>query len=138
MINIKQLTVSKPFKYLWLKHITGIDLNVHCAKCLKGEYISDVNNKITSLKDLPLQNGVYYLCGVSLPFVWVNNFHLAFEYSEGDVVRYSNNGIEIIIENAVSLPISEKFIDETNNKAKYKSYNTCRNWQFANYLKSKL
>ena len=138
MIIIKQLSVSKPFKYLWLKRVTGVNLSEHCARCLKGEYIGAVNNKVIGLNDLTLQNGIYYLCGVALPFVWANNFHLAFEYSQGDVIDYSNNGIHIIIENAVVLPISETHIDETNIKAKYKAYNTCRNWQFANYLNKRL
>ena len=138
MITIKTLTVSKPFKYIWLKHITGIDLNQHCAKCLKGEYNKSINNKITTLNDLQLENGIYYLCGVSLPYVWENNFHLAFEYCLGYKINYNNSGISITIENAKALPISENFIDNENINAHKKAYSTCRNWQFANYLKSKL
>lgn len=138
MITIKELTVSKPFRYLWLKNITGIDLTVHCAKCLKGEYISQVNNRITSLNDLSLDNGIYYLCGVSMPYVWDNNYHLAFEYKEGNTIFYSNKGVHIVIENAQLLPISESYIDDTNIKAQYKSYRTCRNWQFAHYLSKRL
>jgi len=138
MITIKQISVSKPFMYLWLKHITGVNLNVHCAKCLIGEYVDAVNNRITTVNDITIDDGIYYLCGVSKPYVWDNNFHLAFEYSQGEVLDYCNNGIHITIENAKSLPISEKFIDVTNAKAKYKSYYTCRNWQFANYLNTRL
>lgn len=134
MITIKGMTVTKPFKYLWLKHITGIDLSVHCAKCLKGEYISRINNRITTEKDICLQDGIYYLCGVSLPYVWDNNFHLAFAYSQGETIDYCSNGIHILIKNARALPISTEYIDWGNPKAKSKAYNTCRNWQFAHYL----
>ena len=138
MITVKELTVTKPFKYLWLKNVTGIDLSVHCAKCLKGEYNNDISNKIKTLSDLNLENGIYYLCGVSLPYVWHNNFHLAFEYSQGGTIDYCNNGIHIIIENAIALPISTEYIDWGNPKANSKAYNTCRNWQFANYLNTRL
>lgn len=134
MIVIKSLDVTKPFKYLWLKNVKGVDLSVHCAKCLVGEYDKHVSNRIYSLGNYEIENGIYYLCGVSKPYKWENNFHLAFEYSENASIVYKDNGISVVIENAKRLPINTDYIDETNMHAHKPAYNTCRNWQFANYL----
>lgn len=136
MITIKNMSVIKPFKYLWLKKVENIDLSVHCAKCLVGEYINAINNRQQSFADIELQDGIYYLCGVAIPYNWDNNFHLAFKYSKGSQITYENNGISVIIHNAIQLPIDEKYIDTTHNKAHLKTYRTCRNWQFAHYLNS--
>ncbi len=134
MITIKRMNVTKPFKYLWLKKVEDIDLSVHCAKCLVGQYINAVNTKQKDYEDIELEDGIYYLCGVALPYKWDNNFHLAFKYSEGNSITYENNGISIVIQNAIQLPIDEKYIDITDKHAHLKTYRTCRNWQFAHYL----
>lgn len=133
-MKIVKMNVTKPFNYLWLKTVESVDLNVHCAKCLVGSYYSNISNKEGTLENLQLENKIHYLCGVARPWNWNNNFHLAFMPSVGDTVRYSSNGIEIEIEDAIALPISEEFIDYGHSKAHLKSYYTCRNWQFANYL----
>ena len=138
MIHVKNLHVTKPFRYLWLKSVVDVDLSQHCARCLIGKYSKAINNKTIQLNDLNLENGVYYLCGVSIPYNWNNNFHLAFMYKEGETIHHSNNGIDIQIENAVALPISTEFIDNTDIHANNKSYATCRNWQFAHYFKKRL
>lgn len=137
MIKIKKIIVSSSFRYLWLKYITGTDLNVHCAKSLLGEYSKKVSNKIGIYTDITLNEFNYkvmYLCGVAFPFNWDNNFHLAFKYKEGEILKYNSNGIDIEIENAIQLPIDINNIDYSHPKAKFKSYYTCRNWQFANWL----
>ena len=78
MIIIKNLKVEKPFMYIWLKNVHNVKLNYHCAKCLIGNYHPKINKKTKSIKDLVLDNDIWYLCGVSLPYNWNNNFHLAF------------------------------------------------------------
>ena len=137
MIYIKTLDVSAPLRYLWLKHVTGVDLNVHCARCLVGKYMDNISPHNPHTTDIQLNNGIYYLCGVSLPYVWEKNFHIAFEYSEGSRIEYANNGISVVIENAIELPISESYIDQNNPNAWRKEFRTCRNWQFAHYLKQR-
>lgn len=132
---ITTLKVNANFKYLWLKSVIDIDLSKHCAQCLVGEYVKGVNGSIKELNNLVLNGNVYYLCGVSYPFKWENNFHLAFVKSDGDSIDFSHNGISIHIDGAKQLPISPKYIDTTHPKAKFKSYSTCRNWQFAHFLK---
>ena len=79
----------------------------------------------------------YYICGVARPFNWFNNFHLAFEYSKGDIVSVRRMGIEVLIEDAKEIPIVFNKELCTHVKAKVKSYYTCRNWQFANIFREK-
>lgn len=136
MILIKNLTVSKPFMYIWLKNVNNVNLNQHCAKSLIGDYSPYINKNVKEISNLELEDNIYYLCGVSKPYNWFNNFHLAFKYSEGTSFTYENNGISVEIENAIQLPISKDYIDYSLPKAHLKSYNTCRNWWFANYFKS--
>lgn len=134
MIKICNLEVSKNFKYLWLKSVTGVDLTVHCARCLKGEYDNRVNSKIKKVENIALAGDIYYLCGVSLPYVWSNNFHLAFEESNGNHFVFENNGVKISVENAKMIYFSDEDIDKTLPQAKRKEFFTCRNWQFANKI----
>ena len=136
-MKIINLTITKPFKYLWLKSVLDVDLNQHCAKCLIGSYNPNIKAD-TNIENLEISNEIHYLCGVSYPFNWYKNFHLAFKYSKGDIINYSNNGISVIIEDAVILPISNEYIDPTNIHSKKKTYNTCRNWQFAHYFEKHL
>ena len=137
-MKIKKMKIEKDFKYLWLKYIVDVNLNTHCANCLVGNYSKKIKKVKGTYENIILNeynSNFYYLCGVSFPFVYENNFHLAFKYCKGELLKYSSNGIEIEIEDAVALPVSKKFIDIQHPKAKFKSYSSCRNWQFANYLK---
>ena len=136
MIIIKNLKVEKPFMYIWLKNVHNVKLNYHCAKCLIGNYHPKINKKTKSIKDLVLDNDIWYPCGVSLPYNWNNNFHLAFEYKDGATIEYSDNGISVCIENAKRLPISSEYINPSDPNYSKKEFFTCRNWQFAHYLKS--
>ena len=130
------MTVSSPFRYLWLKHVTGVSLSKHCASCLKGEYSKDVGPNIPQVSGLELPDGVWYLCGVSKPYRWDRNFHLAFHDCPGKIFTFEWNGIAVRIEGAEHLPISEEFIDPSDPNAEKREYRTCRNWQFAHWLKS--
>ena len=126
MPYIKEAKITAPFKYLWLKYTNGFDLTEHCAKCLLGEYEKSVSPKgisVMELKEAPY----YYLCGVSMPFVWANNFHLAFRAEQGSTIVCNKNGISIVIENAVEIPITQPIVQLTHKK----EFTTCRNWQFA-------
>lgn len=131
------MKVIAPFSYLWLKYVVGVDLSVHCAKCLVGNYSKSVKANIDNLNNHKLDAypaKVYYLCGVSKPYKWANNFHLVFEYCLGDKVVVNRNGISIVIENARELPIRVVPQNITQDKA----FTTCRNWQFAVQYQGKL
>ena len=137
MLKINFINVTKPFKYIWLKSVIGVNLSVHCARCLCGTYSKAVNADMKHSENIVLENGIYYLCGVSKPYVWKNNFHLAFEYCEGQTLYFNDNGIEVEIENAVALPIDTAYIDSNDPHFNDKPYYTCRNWQFAHYIKQR-
>ena len=137
---IKQININANFKYLWLKYVDDYDLNNHCAKSLIGNYSNKIINKRISNTNLVLNefnSRVYYLCGVSLPFNYDKNFHLAFKFIMGSKISIKENGIEIIIENAERIVIEKKYIYKHENGNK-KQFNTCRNWQFAYQQKQKI
>ena len=139
---IEYMNITKPFKYLWLKYITGIDFENHCAKTFRGTYSKKVT-KEPEQKEIALDERdltkcryqFYYLCGVSAPYVHEHNFHLAFIYKEGSTVHYNHNGIEIKIKDACQLRITPQDIDRNMVEAKLHAYRTCRNWQFAHTIK---
>lgn len=135
-MEIKTMEITEPFKYLWLKTVQGVDLNNHCAKCLIGKYDNRISTRIKEAKGILLENSIYYLCGVSLPFVWANNFHLAFKPEKGSAINISRNGISIEITDAVEIKFSAEDIDKSHPMSSKAQYNTCRNWQFANKYKS--
>ena len=139
---IEQMKIDKPFKYLWLKYITGIDVSVHCAKTFKGEYSKKVNKEPLqeniSLDEVDLSKcryQFYYLCGVSTPYVYQSNVHVAFMYKEGSTVHLNQNGIEIKIKDACQLNITPEDIDKAMKESRLKTYYTCRNWQFAHTIR---
>lgn len=138
MIEILEMTVTKPFRYLWLKSVTGVSLSAHCARCLKGTYDERIGPDVIELNNITLHGDLYYLCGVSKPYRWENNFHLAFKRKDGATLRYSDNGISVIIENAERIEITADAIDHSLPQAAKKEFCTCRNWQFANWLKRQM
>lgn len=137
-MKIVSLDVSAQFRYLWLKTVTDVDLSQHCANCLIGEYNSVISTKTKHLDNVELPDAIHYLCGVAFPWKWDNNFHLAFIPSKGNTVVYESNGIRIEIQDAVQLPISTEYVNVNHPKAKFKTYATCRNWQFAHYFSEHL
>lgn len=137
-MRINNMQISANFRYLWLKTVKDVDLSQHCAKCLIGEYDSRISPSKSSLHGIELADEVYYLCGVSSPYNWEKNFHLAFMPAAGSSIHYESNGITIDIEGAVQLPISEKYVDVHHPKAHLKAYRTCRNYQFAHWFSKNL
>lgn len=132
--TIEDIKIKSPFRHLWLKYIQAVNLDVHCARSFVGHYETQINPKLISAGPIPLakhQAFYYYLCGVSQPYRWENNFHLAFAYSEGNSIEFQQNGIEVVIANAVQLPIPQIGPDCDSVFRHRKEYNTCRNWQFA-------
>lgn len=136
MIRVKSMKVEAKFRYLWLKLVTGVNLEEHCAKSLLGEYDARFSSTTKEIDDIELASApFYYLCGVSVPYVWAKNFHLAFREKEGYIVEVKRNGIHIVIENAEEVTFSEADIPPTDPHIKSKTYRTCRNWQFAHKVK---
>ncbi len=141
MTTIKSITVSEPMKYIWLKYVTGVDLSNHCAKCLKGAFSNRLDATTAHAEDIKLDEAkanIFYLCGVSQPFRWVKNFHLAFRHKEGETLEFKSNGIHVIIENAERIKFSSDDIAPDAPNIEKKAYSTCRNWQFAHKVASEL
>tara|TARA_R110000796_G_scaffold5192_1_gene19762 strand:- start:2800 stop:3225 length:426 start_codon:yes stop_codon:yes gene_type:complete len=131
--TIKQIDVNSDFKYLWLKYVDGYNLDNHCARCLLGNYSKIIHAKLESTSELVLNefdSRVYYLCGVSSPYNYYKNFHLAFKYSNGNSISINENGINIEIINAERITIETEII-YNHEKGNKKAFYTCRNWQFA-------
>jgi hypothetical protein len=127
------LTRSARFRFLWLKYVQGVNLNVHCAKCLKGSYSKRIDRTRQYSQMIGLdEDGAkyYYLCGVAEPYIWAKNFHLAFELAPGEMLHYESNGIEIAIIHARQIEIKTLGPESHPDKAFF----TCRNWQFANQI----
>jgi hypothetical protein len=127
---------NEVWMYLWLKYVKSIDTSVHCGKCLIGEYSKkiDAQKNHFSIELDESDSEYFYLCGVTKPYVWKNNFHLAFKKSEGKSFKYNFNGTFVEIENAEKIDFSMNDIDWNLPFARKKEYCTCRNWQFANWF----
>lgn len=138
--TILHIEQNKLFKYLWLKYVTGVNLDVHCARCLEGWYSQKISPSLGSKEMLRLdehEGRYFYLCGVSSPYRWENNFHLAFRYKRGEQLEVNENGISIVIQDAERIPIvKQEFY--VHPKGNLREYNTCRNWQFANMIAGEL
>lgn len=132
---IRVFNTRETFSYLWLKYVTDFDLTNHCAKCLIGEYSKafEKGGNTQTVFDLPLNEydaKYYYLCGVTKPYRWSRNLHVAFEYAKGETLHYDDGKTLLFIENARQITIEEQshYISPFGH---LRSYNTCRNWRFA-------
>lgn len=133
--TIKQFATSEDFKYLWLRYVEGFDLTHHCAKCLIGQYskLFKYGHKVTSLKNETLDEcsaKYYYLCGVTTPYRYADNLHIAFKYKEGSTLIYNDGRTTLVIDNAEKIEI-EKLDYNKESVGDLPEYYTCRNWQFA-------
>lgn len=124
--------IERKFSSFWLKSVEDVDLGKHCINCLKGERVPMKQSRGFGVVLAP--DKVWYLCGVTYPYVWKNNFHLAFEYSPGDIVYVRRQGVTLTVRDAKEIPITPDYIDNNLPQAQDPKFNTCRNWQFANYF----
>ncbi len=138
MIEFRWLTVHMPFRFLWLKYVTGTNLDQHCAKSLKGEYSERVKPQPGIYRDIVLDEHpakILYLCGVAKPYNWSKNFHLAMIAKPGESFSVSESNITVEVTGAIPLPILPDAISKIKHpKRELKQFRTCRNWQFANFL----
>ncbi len=123
----------KGFRYFWLKRVTGFDPALHCARCLKGSYFSEAGTGMPVNQDIHIEadpGEVLYLCGVSAPYQWARNFHLALRVEHGAAVRstlYTGDVVSIL--GADYLPF-----DDVEARRRFpdlsEAYLSCRNFQF--------
>lgn len=129
------------FKYFWMKRVSSFNENVHCARCLVGNYEKQfgLNTPVNSLIDLSgkyQESEVIYMCGVSSPYRWENNFHFAGVvcFGESSTVEMYNGDI-LVVKN-----VKRIVFDDSKAKLLYpekgKEFLTCRNFQFgASYFR---
>jgi hypothetical protein len=120
-------------KYTWAKYVEAFDDKNHCAKCLKGRWPREINDKISANIDiyLPLDEGKpFYICGVAAPWNYRNNMHLAVVGKEGAEARLElYTGDVLIVKDA-----ERYYFDDKVARKLYPDYAdeflTCRCFQY--------
>jgi hypothetical protein len=132
------------FSTIWLVYVQAVDLTEHCINTFIGPHskrvVRDAEEQTARLDEHPVPLA-YYLCGVTYPYSWADNAHLAFEYAAG---HYWHGpalvpGLTVTLQDARPLdgwgPAS---IPDGAPHAGEFLYRTCRNWQFAWHLHREL
>ncbi|MEV0438440.1 hypothetical protein AB0I84_11070 [Streptomyces spectabilis] len=129
------------YQIMWLAGIRHVALGQHCLRSFGQPDRPRVNPaRRNQLLELPTQNPplAWYLCALPQPWDWSKNAHLAFEAAPGEqwdgpalvpglFVRL-NNARPIIGWGEHSIPPEEPLRRSIR-------YRTCRNWQFAWWLR---
>jgi hypothetical protein len=140
------LTISsgRQWRYLWLKSITGVNLAKHCAGVFRGSYVdglttgpdtTKVDVEFEQLLDGATSPIAWYLCGVSKPYRWDENAHVAFVPAPGHRETIQTNGLAVRAVNLrpewITEPTPEQIITARAEGIHDKAFTTCRNWQYA-------
>ena len=124
------------FGSLWAKFVEGFDNSKHCEPCLIGTRYRQINKEIPINVNIivPLKEmSIMYICGVSYPYKWENNFHLVLCGKEGSKVEAKTfNDVIFRINDAEAV-----YFDDNPAKERYfnrgRLFYTCRNFQFGVY-----
>ena len=134
------LEVKASLSHLWLRSIRGINLDAHCARSFVGPYSDAVGPQgLRAASPVRLEGDgarAFYLCGVTKPYVWADNFHCAFAYSRGALLDINERGVHLVVADAVRLAIPEPIARPHLAMGQRPEFYTCRNWQFAAWLHS--
>jgi hypothetical protein len=130
------------YRIIWLSGIRELDLTQHCLKTF-GECDRphiDTHQRRQTLH-LPAANPpvAWYLCALPIPWDWPRNAHLAFEHAPGETWEGDAlvPGLGVKLTNA--RPIfgwGEHSIPANTPGRSSRLYRTCRNWQFAWWLRA--
>ncbi len=129
------------FRFLWIKYVTAVNLDEHCQKCLIGPRSKLLGTRIIAgatkpviKTDIVLSEAAaefIYICGVAEPYNWNRNFHMALRVQEGKSCSKIWPGLELSIDSAVELQITDEHMDKAFHRYPDKWYRTCRNAHFA-------
>ncbi|WP_324787062.1 hypothetical protein [Streptomyces sp. H51] len=119
-----------------------MNLDRHCLECFGTSDRHPVNSRAPRQSvTLPAENPplVWYVCALPHPWDWAKNAHLAFEYAEGHQWEGPAlvQGLKVSLENA--RPITGWGEHSIPAWARHRGswrYRTCRNWQFAWWLRT--
>jgi hypothetical protein len=125
------------FSSFWGKYVDGFDNTKHCEPCLIGTRNYDINKNMPTNTDviIPLKEGqIIYICGVTYPYVWKDNFHLVVMGKEGSSAENQTfNGAIVKAQDAEQITFNDEPARAKYQHLGYKFY-TCRNFQFGVYF----
>lgn len=122
------------WKYLWLKTVDGFNTAHHCARCLVGSYSKHFSPRMDPGKAYGEQyqpGQLLYFCGVSAPYRWPNNMHLAGVVEAGAECRVElYTGDVLVVRNLRRIEFDDRAARERFPE-RGAEFLTCRNFQFA-------
>ncbi|MEV6946710.1 hypothetical protein AB0N07_33025 [Streptomyces sp. NPDC051172] len=129
------------YRIMWLAGIRELDLTQHCLKTFGEADRPHINtHQRRQTLHLPAANPpiAWYLCALPIPWDWSRNAHLAFEHAPGET--WEGNalvpGLGVRLANARPiLGWGEHSIPLDASGRTSRLYRTCRNWQFAWWLR---
>ncbi|MDY0816553.1 hypothetical protein [Kitasatospora purpeofusca] len=133
---------DRKYRHLWLKYVTGIDLSRHCAVALHGRYSRLVDERTQEatvhLDEFP-HALAWYLCGVTTaPYRWEDNPHLAVTAAPGHTETLNVQGLTVHLDGVKPIHFTATDnVPDDDPHANDPAYRTCRNWQFAHYLRAR-
>jgi hypothetical protein len=129
------------WKYTWLKYVQGVNLDHHCIRSLQGPASKKVSTNVlvkgkvrditATLDEAPAN--AYYLCGISDPYVWEHNVHVAFTYAEGQTFTVEARGMTVVVQDGERVAIYASAVPASDPHILDREYTTCRNYQFAHW-----
>lgn len=121
------------FRHLWMKTVTRFDPANHCARCLVGAYEKSFGTRMAVNEAISAAypaGTVLYLCGVSAPYRWEKNFHLAARVVPGKTIFAPlYNGDVLDIEGLEEIPFDDQAAREQHSSLG-EAFLSCRNFQF--------
>ncbi|MFI6089550.1 hypothetical protein [Streptomyces sp. NPDC051218] len=129
------------YRIMWLAGIREIDQTQHCLKTFGECDRPHINiHQRRQTLHLPAANPpvAWYLCALPIPWDWSRNAHLAFEHAPGETWEGDAlvQGLGVRLTNARPiLGWGEHSIPLDAGNRSSRLYRTCRNWQFAWWLR---
>ncbi|MGW0731864.1 hypothetical protein [Streptomyces sp. NPDC002851] len=137
-----EIEARDKYRIMWLAGVRNLDLTQHCLKAFGEPDRHHINtHRPRQILHLPSNNppAAWYLCALPIPWDWSRNAHLAFEHApgetwEGDALA---PGLGVQLTNARPiLDWGEHSIPRNAPRRNSRLYRTCRNWQFAWWLRT--
>lgn len=121
------------WRFLWMKRVKGFRSDFHCARCLEGSFVKGLGTSLATNVPHAVaadDGDLFYLCGVSAPYVWANNLHMALCAKAGSVVTVAAyNGEVFTVEHAELVPFDD-VAARRRFAGRGSEFLTCRNFQF--------
>lgn len=148
--QIRVTDIRDRYKFLWVKEISDVDLTQHCARSFVGRWRAEMSHAHDRWRDSGARTPfdylmtlgrarAYYACGVTDPYVWRKNAHLAFvpDPAAEEWETHSNQGLTVQVRGLSRVSFSAEDVPDTDPRRVRKDFYTCRNWQFAQWLHSR-